>query len=259
MKRRLTPRTIVSLCMFIWATSVAQALTRLPTPPLADRVATAEIVFVGTLINRVEDGDWVRADLRVDTPIHNAKAGQNIPVVWRRTVNQQVIYNADADQRGIAILKDKHEDRYWLRADKYEPITKLPEIQQLVAAKSSSTKKAAPPTYEQWLADGKKIPPGRMFTGGSPWFNESTGTRRTPQEVYAMLYGNPAASDTPKKGRKPQKNGRFPSHWGQPPRAQTRDLRPLPGGYGRGSSTLAKWIQDNLDKDAKDPDRIKGK
>ena len=24
----------------------------------------------------------------------------------------------------------------------------------------------------------------------------------------------------------------------------------MPGGYGKGSGTLAKWIQDNLDKDA---------
>ena len=43
----------------------------------------------------------------------------------------------------------------------------------------------------------------------------------------------------------------FPAHWGEPPRIQTRDLRPLPGGYGQGSGTLANWIQMNLDKDAK--------
>lgn len=42
----------------------------------------------------------------------------------------------------------------------------------------------------------------------------------------------------------------FPRHWGQPPAIQTRDFRPLPGGYGYGSSTLAKWIQQNLDRDA---------
>ena len=42
----------------------------------------------------------------------------------------------------------------------------------------------------------------------------------------------------------------FPEHWGNPPAIQTRDYRPLPGGYGRGSSTLAAWIQSNLDKDA---------
>lgn len=47
-------------------------------------------------------------------------------------------------------------------------------------------------------------------------------------------------------------NGKpFPAHWGAPPRLQTRDLRPLPGGYGRGSGTLARWIQKNLARDAK--------
>ena len=42
----------------------------------------------------------------------------------------------------------------------------------------------------------------------------------------------------------------YPPHWGDPPLIQTRDLRPLPGGYGLGSSTLANWIQENLDSDA---------
>ncbi len=42
----------------------------------------------------------------------------------------------------------------------------------------------------------------------------------------------------------------FPAHWGEPPTIQTRDIRSLPGGYGQGSSTLASWIQANLDKDA---------
>lgn len=44
---------------------------------------------------------------------------------------------------------------------------------------------------------------------------------------------------------------KFPDHWGEPPRIQTRDYRPLPGGFGRGSSTLAAWIQKNLDADIK--------
>ena len=43
---------------------------------------------------------------------------------------------------------------------------------------------------------------------------------------------------------------KFPAHWGEPPAVQTRDIRPLPGGYGQGSGTLANWIQQNLDKDA---------
>ena len=56
---------------------------------------------------------------------------------------------------------------------------------------------------------------------------------------------------------KPAGRKAFPKHWGAPPRLQTRDLRPLPGGYGRGSSTVAGWIQKNLDLDAKNPNRGK--
>ena len=48
-------------------------------------------------------------------------------------------------------------------------------------------------------------------------------------------------------------NGKaFPANWGQPPLRQTRDLRILPGGYGRGSGTLARWIQENLEKQTGD-------
>jgi len=38
----------------------------------------------------------------------------------------------------------------------------------------------------------------------------------------------------------------FPASWGPPPEFQTRDWRPLPAGYGYGSSTLAEWILDRL-------------
>jgi hypothetical protein len=48
-----------------------------------------------------------------------------------------------------------------------------------------------------------------------------------------------------------QKKKEFPKHWGKPPQIQTRDYVPLPGGYGKGSSTLRNWIQKNLDTDAK--------
>ena len=111
---------------------------------------------------------------------------------------------------------------------------------------------AGPPSFEEWVKGGKKIPAGRVFIGGSPWFNESTGKRRSDEEVYKMLYGRGQGGKPirpmPIKpgGRKP-----FPAHWGAPPRIQTKDLRPLPGGYGTGSSTLAGWIRMNMEKDAK--------
>jgi len=50
----------------------------------------------------------------------------------------------------------------------------------------------------------------------------------------------------------------FPDHWGKPPEMQTRDLRPLPGGYGMGSGTLAKWIQANLRRDEERGQAVRG-
>ena len=41
----------------------------------------------------------------------------------------------------------------------------------------------------------------------------------------------------------------FPSQWGNPPAIQTRDYVALPGGFGNGSSTLARWISKNLEQD----------
>ena len=43
----------------------------------------------------------------------------------------------------------------------------------------------------------------------------------------------------------------YPKHWGDPPQIQTRDYVELPGGYGKGSSTLANWIRTNLENDSK--------
>ena len=41
-------------------------------------------------------------------------------------------------------------------------------------------------------------------------------------------------------------NGKaFPKGWGKPPEIQTKDYRPLPHGYGHGSSTLYNWIIEN--------------
>tara|TARA_R100000808_G_scaffold24949_2_gene59796 strand:+ start:15357 stop:15560 length:204 start_codon:yes stop_codon:yes gene_type:complete len=37
----------------------------------------------------------------------------------------------------------------------------------------------------------------------------------------------------------------FPKSWGKPPEIQTKDYRPLPYGYGYGSSTLYHWIMKN--------------
>ena len=41
----------------------------------------------------------------------------------------------------------------------------------------------------------------------------------------------------------------FPTSWGSPPEIQTKDYRPLPYGYGHGSSTLYHWIEKNKQED----------
>jgi predicted secreted protein len=128
-------------------------------------------------------------------------------------------------------------------------LAKLAGLEKQLAALKGG--KGGVPTYEEWLVGGKKIPPGMMFTGGSPWFNERTGQQRQPQEVYKMIYGAKGGKvpPTPIKPKPVIGKKSFPQHWGAPPRLQTKDLRPLPGGYGMGSSTLAGWIRKNMERD----------
>ena len=48
------------------------------------------------------------------------------------------------------------------------------------------------PSYEEWISGGQEIPSDLVFTGGTPWFDETTGTRRQPREVYELIYGRDA-------------------------------------------------------------------
>jgi len=93
-------------------------------------------------------------------------------------------------------------------------------------------------------------PPDTVYPGGSPLFNESTGTRK---DRYAYIKSRHRKSPwmnnlvSPFTGRRRE----FPKHWGPEPENQTKDYMELPGGYGFGSSTLAKWITKNMDADAR--------
>ncbi len=59
----------------------------------------------------------------------------------------------------------------------------------------------------------------------------------------------PRRAEESRQSRESRPRFVFPEHWGSPPRIQTRDLVPLPGGYGRGSSTLAEWIRRHIAED----------
>ena len=119
------------------------------------------------------------------------------------------------------------------------------------------------------LGNMDKDDPPMMFTGGTPdkgvhsqlfvdrlvaRAKECGANLRIAKDreelatfVMSQLGIKQAAEKPPAKAkRKP-----YPVHWGSPPKRQTRDYRKLPGGYGFGSSTLAKWIQQNMAKDNK--------
>eukprot|EP00494_Astrolonche_serrata_P033850 UN34119 len=58
--------------------------------------------------------------------------------------------------------------------------------------------------------------------------------------------------DTNETGDYFSPNGiKYPREWGAPPKAQTRDYRKLPGNYGHGSGTLARWIQEKMEASEK--------
>ena len=72
----------------------------------------------------------------------------------------------------------------------------------------------------------------------------------TSKEKPTLKIGKIVPSDQDRPKVTPEKP-RFPRHWGHPPKIQTRDMVELPGKFGKGSSTLAKWIADNLKRDTK--------
>jgi len=45
---------------------------------------------------------------------------------------------------------------------------------------------------------------------------------------------------------------KYPKQWGSPPMIGTMDYRAFPGGYGHGSGTEARWIQEHMDQEKKE-------
>ena len=114
-------------------------------------------------------------------------------------------------------------------------------------------------------------PRGTMYTGGTPLFDERSGRRVDRYEYIVRAHPDRpwktvTLGDAEPPDAEPlfddvvflddaddESGGRFPGRWGPEPAAQTRDYRELPGGYGFGSSTLNRWIEQNMAKDAAAP------
>jgi hypothetical protein len=77
-----------------------------------------------------------------------------------------------------------------LRANNLEIDDKAIEVQH-PKNKSNQSVKDRPAkdvlTFEQWVANGKKLPEGMMFIGGTPWFNESTGKKKDGQGGLSQI------------------------------------------------------------------------
>lgn len=52
-----------------------------------------------------------------------------------------------------------------------------------------------------------------------------------------------------RKQKEEEESSPYPKHWGPPPSELTKDLCKLPGNYGWGSGTLARWISHKLAAD----------
>ena len=137
---RLRHALIPCVLLAVTALAFAQGL-RAPTPPLKERVNRAETVFLGKVADRIVEGGWVRASLVVEEPLWKAERGKNVPVIWTKPADtglfmaDGVTFDANEGARGVAILTDKHEGRYWLREDKFEDPKKLDEVKALVQAR----------------------------------------------------------------------------------------------------------------------------
>ena len=50
----------------------------------------------------------------------------------------------------------------------------------------------------------------------------------------------------------PPAESKYPKQWGSPPMFGTMDYRAFPGGYGHGSGTEARWIQEHMGQEKKE-------
>ena len=131
-------------CVLLTLTTASLAV-RAPTVPLKDRVGAAETVFLGKVVNKVVTGEWASAELVVEEPLRNAEKGKKTEVIWRIRLGRFHIYDVAEGTRGVAILKDKHKGRYWLRSDKFENPNKLAEVKGFIGAASANQPKNASP------------------------------------------------------------------------------------------------------------------
>ena len=108
-----------------------------------------------------------------------------------------------------------------------------------------------------WVAQLLFAVAGLVATGYGRDYPGGQGRKHTSKQVWNNRNRGGGPSKGPRVGQKGREQRdatgpstpRFPAHWGELPKRQSRDHVELPGGYGEGSSSIRRWIKENMVKD----------
>ena len=124
-------KCMLILSALLVAVSGVFALSVAPPTSLDERVATADLVFVGEVVNRVEKEQWVHAELLVKESILGAGDGALVPVIWRKSASAFQLFDVANGREAIALLGDYMQGRYILRGDRFVALEQLDEVRTL--------------------------------------------------------------------------------------------------------------------------------
>jgi hypothetical protein len=156
MKKKPYIKTLLVTLSLLCASSFLQvfALSMAPPQSLEERVGAAEKIFVFKLESiGPQDGAFKTAILIVEDAIQGCEKGEKVKVCWTGFIEGRGFIPKVGDT-GIAIVGDKHQDAYWFRADKVEPLERKAEIVKLLAKKNNAQLSKNPcPTFVLWIGN----------------------------------------------------------------------------------------------------------
>jgi len=112
--------SIILMLMALFMSTISNGSIRLKERTLEERVADADLIFVGKVIDKQVSGEWAKAKLVVEEPIAGVKKGDKIPVTWRVSIKGHYIYDTEEGLHGLVMLKNsnQHQSRYWFKGVK---------------------------------------------------------------------------------------------------------------------------------------------
>ncbi len=183
---------VTTLCL----TSAHLALAFWAPMPLKQLVAANHLIVVGK-VETIEKGkptggrvmdtafitvSQVLKNTLTDSPV---AVGDRLPLAMPGTEGPRMSTDIRyaVGQAGIWLL-DKKEDKFLASfPGDFQKLDKQGEIEGYIKPVPTTT-----PTFEEWVAGGKLIPADRIFIGGSPRFDESTGKNRSDEAVYRIIF-----------------------------------------------------------------------